>query len=239
MEQRDITSMGDVNLEKGEYGNISCAGDLKISGAIKALSIKSAGDMKAQEDVKVDKLTVFGDATFRKNLKATEISVYGDGDFQGKLTGQAVKIYGSLTAGTIEAEEITVNGELEKAQEVSAEKIILNGEFHVEGAMNIGHGIFNLGGDSKVKEIFCEVLEVNVGNNSYQGMLAGLISRGKGGTLKVELIEGDEIHLQNTRADIVRGKTVRIGAGSKIGKVEYSDTLEIFDGGIVENKEEF
>lgn len=239
MELRDVKSMGDIKLESGEYGEISSAGDLKINGRIKANLIKAAGDLKAKEEIEVGKLSVFGDAKFKKSVKADEASIYGDAEFQGKLTGTDIRIFGSLSAEVIDVERLNVNGEIDKASEIIAEELILNGEFHVEGAMNIGHGRFNLAGDSRVKEIFCEALDVKVSRDSFQGILSGLISRNRGGIMKVDLIEGDDIYLENTKADIVRGKIVRIGEGSVIGKVEYSDTLEIFDGGTVEIKEEF
>lgn len=239
MEPRDIKSMGDIRLESGEYGDIISAGDLKINGSVKANFIKAAGDLKAKEEIEVVKISVFGDAKFKKAVKADDASIYGDAEFQDKLTGTEIRIFGSLSAVVVDAEKMTVNGEIDKASEINAEELTLNGEFHVDGAMNIGHGRFNLAGDSRVKEIFCEQLEVKVSKDSFQGILSGLLSRTSSGRLKVDLIEGDDIFLEHTTADIVRGKIVRIGEGSKIGKVEYSDTLEIFEGGTVEVKEEF
>lgn len=239
MEKNSIKSVGDIHLEAGEYGDISCAGDLKISGSIIADNIKAAGDLVAEKDVKAVRITVYGDGKFKGNLEAEEISIYGDGNFQQHVKGKDIKIFGSMKGNVVEGEKITINGELEKIEEISAEELILNGEFHVKSSMNLGYGKFQMVGKSDAKEIFCEKLEVRSNVESFQGIFSGLISKGKGGTLKVDVIEGDDIYLENTTADVVRGKTVKIGEGSKIGKVEYSDTLEIFDGGVVDLKEEF
>lgn len=46
-------------------------------------------------------------------------------------------------------------------------------------------------------------------------------------TLEVETIEGDEIDLEGTKAELVRGKTVVIGAGCEIERVEYSGALTV------------
>lgn len=238
MEKSNIKSVGDIHLEAGEYGDIYCAGDLKFSGSITADTIKAAGDLVADKDVKAGKISVYGDGKFKGNLDVEEISVYGDGNFLQHFKGKAIMIFGSMKGNVIEGEKITINGELEGVEEISAEELILNGEFHVKSSMNLGYGKFQLAGESDAKEIFCEELEVRNNRESFHGILSGLISKGKGGTLKVDVIEGDEIYLENTTADIVRGKTVKIGEGSKIGKVEYSDTLEIFDGGVVDLKEE-
>lgn len=231
--------MGDISLEAGEYGDISCAGDLKFSGSIAAENIKSAGDLLAEKDVRAAKISVYGDGKFKGNLEAEEISVYGDGHFLQHVKGKDIRIFGSMKGTTIEGEKITINGELEKAEEITAEELFLNGAFHVSSSMNLGYGKFQLAGQSEAREIFCEELEVRNVMESFHGIFSGLISRGKGGTLKVSVIEGDEIYLENTTAEVVRGKNVKIGQGSSIGKVEYSDTLEIFDGGVVDLKEEF
>jgi len=239
MEKKNIKSVGDIHLDEGEYGDISCAGDLKFSGNIIADSIKAAGDLIADKDVKAVKISVYGDGKFKGNLEAEEISIYGDGNFLQHVKGKKIVVFGSMKGNVIEGEKITINGELEKIEEISAEELMLNGEFHVNSSMNLGYGKFQLVGKSDAKEIFCENLEVRSNVESFHGILSGLISKGKGGTLKVDVIEGDEIYLENTTANIVRGKTVKIGEGSKIGKVEYSDTLEIFDDGVVDLKEEF
>ncbi|NCC79756.1 MAG: hypothetical protein EOM07_09175 [Clostridia bacterium] len=239
MNKNNIKSVGDIHLEAGDYGDISCAGDLRFSGSVSAENVKAAGDLVAEKDVRAVKISVYGDGKFKGNLEADEISVYGDGNFLQRVKGREIKIYGSMKGTVVEGEKITINGELEKVDEISAEELTLNGEFHVTSSMNLGYGKFNLGGKSEAKEIFCEELEVRNSMESFHGILSGLISKGKGGTLKVGVIEGDEIYLENTAADVVRGKIVKIGKGSKIGKVEYSDTLEIFDDGVVDLKEEF
>ena len=43
------------------------------------------------------------------------------------------------------------------------------------------------------------------------------------GSLAAKVIEGDDIYLENTTADMVRGNKVKIGPGCQIGVVEYRD----------------
>jgi len=51
--------------------------------------------------------------------------------------------------------------------------------------------------------------------------------KGSEGSLRAKVIEGDEVSLENTKADVVRGNKVKIGQGCEIGLVEYrSDLLE-------------
>jgi hypothetical protein len=46
-------------------------------------------------------------------------------------------------------------------------------------------------------------------------------------TLEVETIEGEEIDIEGTKADLVRGRNVVIGSGCEIERVEYSGTLTV------------
>ena len=45
--------------------------------------------------------------------------------------------------------------------------------------------------------------------------------------LEAELIEGEEIDLQATKAGVVRGRNVVIGPGCEIERVEYSGSLMV------------
>ena len=54
--------------------------------------------------------------------------------------------------------------------------------------------------------------------------------------LRATLIEGDEIHLEDTSADVVRGKRVEIGPGCHIETVEYSEQLDIHPDAEVKNQ---
>ena len=48
-------------------------------------------------------------------------------------------------------------------------------------------------------------------------------------------IEGDDVDLEYTQADVVRGRRVRIGEGCSIGRVEYSESLDAWDGTVGES----
>ena len=48
-------------------------------------------------------------------------------------------------------------------------------------------------------------------------------------------IEGDDVDLEYTEADVVRGRRVRIGEGCSIGRVEYSESLDAWDGTVGES----
>lgn len=53
-----------------------------------------------------------------------------------------------------------------------------------------------------------------------------------GGTagLETRAVEGDEIYLENTHAETVRGKNVVLGSGCVVDVVEYSGSLSKLEG---------
>ncbi|WP_052475838.1 hypothetical protein [Cohnella kolymensis] len=51
--------------------------------------------------------------------------------------------------------------------------------------------------------------------------------------LFASVIEGDEVYLENTKADIVRGNRVTIGKGCDIGIVEYKEDFKQLKGAAV------
>ena len=63
-----------------------------------------------------------------------------------------------------------------------------------------------------------------------------MLWRGAAAELTASSIEGDEIELEDTTADVVRGKRVVIGPGCHIKTVEYIDTLDVHEDAEVEKK---
>lgn len=62
---------------------------------------------------------------------------------------------------------------------------------------------------------------------SSRGKLLEGLFTGNKSILKANLIEGDEIELENTEAEVVRGDKIKIGLGCRIGTVEYRSSLQI------------
>lgn len=235
----DIKRFGDVTLDAGEYGRITAAGDLDLRGDVEAISIKSMGDLRARGSVKVGDLKVMGDSTFEKDLIVEQANIYGEIKVLGDFTGDAIKIYGEMNCEKAQGEEIAIYGELHKAKELSCETFKAYGEFHVDETINMGHGECYLSDNSSAKEILCESIKVNIYHENDGNIIKFGMKKSKRGTLKVHTIEGDHIQLEDTQAEVVRGKTIEIGKGCKIGKAIYEVSLDIFDDGIVDQVEEF
>ena len=166
-------------------------------------------------------------------------SIYGAIRVLGDFLGESIKIYGEMNCERLQAEVVSIYGEIHRARELACENFKAYGEFHIDNTLNIGHGECYLTDDSSAEEILCETLKVNVYDEENENILKMGMKRSKRGILTVHTIEGDRIHLEGTHAQVVRGKVVEIGAGCKIGKVIYQESLDIYDDGVVEQVEEF
>ena len=57
-----------------------------------------------------------------------------------------------------------------------------------------------------------------------------------GNHLNVELIEGDDISLEATSAQIIRGRRVKVGDRCRIDTVEYGESLEVSSKAAIQNQ---
>ena len=124
-------------------------------------------------------------------------------------------------------ERIKTAGACQVEGDVEAEQCRLRGSFRVAGLINAEQIEVELDGSrSSAREIGGSKIKVRSRSGWFR----------RAGQLTVESIKGDEIHLEATDAQIVRGKTVVVGHGCRIGTVEYAESLEVDPKASVENQ---
>lgn len=71
--------------------------------------------------------------------------------------------------------------------------------------------------------------QIGNGGNPWDGShcrggfrIGGLLNAGTN-VLTTEIVEGDDIHLEHTRAKVVRGNRVTLGPGCEVDLVEYKE----------------
>jgi len=166
-----------------------------------------------------------------------------------------VRALGALDVrGRLEARKLTVTGACEVGGDVLVDEVRTLGllecqsaetsSFRVRGAVEI-NGLLtgdlvelHLGGlDSRVKEIGGERVEVwrhSFGKrNPLVKRLGWMCSPGLRASLRASTVEADDVALENTRAEAVRGKRVWIGAGCEIDEVEYEESLTVHPKAVV------
>ncbi|MFW6040649.1 MAG: hypothetical protein ACOC85_02320, partial [Thermoplasmatota archaeon] len=102
-------------------------------------------------------------------------------------------------------------------------------------------GSFKIEGTLKGDEIYlkplgdCFINKINGGDILVESRGTNLFSIGGSGSLRCTSIKGDEIYLENTRADLVEGDKVKIGPNCKIDSVK-AENLKVHESSTIKNK---
>lgn len=149
----------------------------------------------------------------------------------GSLEGGEVDVSGGLEAGEIHCGQLHCSGGARVSGRRGGRKRpshrqrrdqgLLNAET-VEISASRGIRIGSIGGSS--------IRIYKPTQVSLLGLFHGSVSCAQVGD-----IEGDDVDLEYTQADVVRGRRVRIGEGCSIGRVEYSESLDAWDGTVGES----
>lgn len=225
-------------------GDIECidmhtSGTSKVSGNITAEEVTTSGVSKVNGNVIGGLVKTSGTSKIEGNVDAMELKTSGTTKVHGDVKAESTNISGSLNIeGSIHSENIIISGHMNVSKDCETERIEASGGFTVGGLLNADNVKIKLGGRSTVKEIGGEKIEVRRWKNWGMFDLHSLVKAIFNYEVKLncQSIEGDEIYLEYTNADVVRGKDITIGSECEIGVVEYSGTLNIIDGGLVKEQ---
>lgn len=207
MNKNNMHISGSGTIAAGDYGSIHVSGSGRINGSVTCADLHCSGSATAEGDV----------------ISSGDVKCSGSFHGSGKVEAALVSCSGSAKVdGGIKADTIKADGAI-KAANMEAERIVVSGACGVPGLMNAETIEIKLGGRCTVGSIGCGKLTVKPGI----GCERFLLGCKRDDLLEVGTIEGDEIELENTTADIVRGKNIIIGKNCTIKTVEYSQNLTV------------
>ncbi len=240
MGDRNVTISGSGRIEGGDYGTVTIAGSGRVLGDLTAEEFKAAGSAKVEGNLKAQRFEAAGSFRCEGDLEVEEGEAAGSFKVAGRIKAKELKLAGAIQAKGISGGYLRAGGALAVAENVEVETFRLTGSFEVGGLLSADRVEVELEGRSQAREIGGEKISIRAGQKS----LGGLISQALGfifgqsapRELIVETVEGDEVELENTEAQLVRGGKVRIGPGCRIGRVEYTETLEVAPGAVIKEE---
>ncbi|MBU1049534.1 cell shape determination protein CcmA [Candidatus Bipolaricaulota bacterium] len=240
-EKKSVSVTGAGVITGGSYSRVSISGAGKIVGDVYAENLTMSGAGRVSGHCEVVLLTVSGTGTFDKDVIADEMKVSGVAKVNGQVKVKELKCSGTFKAAeSISSEYVKVSGMLHVSGDVEAEIFRASGGFDVGGLLSADRIEIHPGGRCRAQEIGGAKIDIRrYGSRERAGLLDSLLralSSSWGGDVEAALIEGDEIYLENTRADVVRGKQIQIGPDCKIGLIEYSESLKIHDDSEVQKQ---
>jgi cytoskeletal protein CcmA (bactofilin family) len=250
---------GDVKAE-----TISVAGACTIHGSVIAEEMKASGSCTVEGDVTAEEFRTNGSAKVNGDVNADVFKCSGSQRVEGKLTTSYTKISGSCkVGGDVEADKFNSEGSFEiqgllsadiisirlggdcSAREIGGEKIEIKRKSGKYDRKNFETKSKDKSESEDKKWQFDEFgIQIDVDLEKITDMIgqigedlgihvSGYIGRG---SLTAEVIEGDKIYLESTKAKIVRGKKIVIGPDCEIDSIEFEESLEIDEYSRVSNQ---
>jgi cytoskeletal protein CcmA (bactofilin family) len=231
-----ISAWGKV--EEGEYDEISITGSGKIVGDIIAREVRIGGHCEADANIEVEILSVSGTSEVKGNIKAGIFNLagfldqtgnleIGEGELLGTLKvdgmffpGRLI-LRGSVKAAGIEGGEIDSRGSIDVSEDIDLGSLRSVGSLNVPGTLSAERIEILLGGPCNINEIKGKKINVQLSKRAGR---YGWTPRNR---LTAGSIEGDEIYLERVTAGLVKGNNVKIGPGSIIDRVEYTDSIKV------------
>lgn len=204
--KRSVRITGSGSASGGVYDSIRITGEAQIHGSTQSETFQCTGNCAVSGTLITSRCRIMGEASVSGDFKASKLAVFGKLDVTGSARGVSMKI----------------RGQLDVAEECEAEYFQGKGGFNIHGLLNAERIEIGLYGPCRAKEI--GGTRITVKQSKWVGFKRWFSSSGPMG-LTTETIEGDEIYLEYTKADFVRGTNVMLGPECEIGHVEYRNSL--------------
>jgi cytoskeletal protein CcmA (bactofilin family) len=193
-----------------------CSGTSIVKGEVKSQKIKISGSTKIIGNVSTDELLIEGKAAITGDAFVNKLNVRGSGSVDGSIKGEEIKVQGNMVIG----------------RDCEVETFIAEGRFTVGGLLAAEKIEVYHSWNCRVMEMGGENIRIKQKPNFLRGIFKSVFSY----KLKTDLIEGDYIELENTKAKVVRGNHIIIGENCEIDLVEYKDSLRVEKNGVVKEK---
>lgn len=230
----DISGAGKV--AGGEYNNINISGSGKINGDIKGNKLSVSGSGKVLGDIEANIIETSGAFKSIGNLNVIE-KIQSSGSFKSEknIVTNKLNTAGSFSClGGMNFDLLEFSGWLKCIENCEGRKICGEGKLRIDGLLSADEIDIRLLGESNINEIGGENIKITEGKRHKIRFIC--FSYNQKSELNCKSIEGDNIYLENTRAEVVRGNNITIGKNCVIERLEYSGELNISKKSIIKEK---
>lgn len=238
MELKDLNLSGASKVTGGEYRNVKVSGASEISSDIICDKMDISGAITVQGSIKANSCKISGACQIHGGISSANLKISGGAKVKGDIDGKNIEIAGATKVeGSIKGDIIKLAGGVSVGKDMECEEFYMDGSVRAKGTVNCDKCEINIYADSEIDELVGGTIRIQKGyelRNAWTS-IKSFISK-INGNIRLNTIEGDDIYLENTICDTVRGTNVVIGPDCKIRCVEYSNKLDIHDSSTVEEK---
>jgi len=232
MQQNDKTASASISgagkVSGGQYETVAISGAGKVDGDIQAREVRVSGAGKFAGSVQADVVRISGAGKIQGALEAGEAIFSGSAKVNGPVRAERLTASGACRfAAGLKGREVNLSGATRVTGDVEVESFRASGAFRVDGLVNAERVHIRLYARARVREIGGTSVVVERKRMGFWGKVLSGIDQSP--LLETDLIEADQVSLENTKAQTVRGARVRIGPGCEIDTVEYGESLEVDD----------
>jgi cytoskeletal protein CcmA (bactofilin family) len=207
----------------GVFRNVTINGTGRVTGDIDCVMFECHGTNKVMGQMTAKRMSVHGTSKVHGRIQAEDVHIHGTLSAGGGVECKDLSVGGVLSIhGPLKAEIADVQGMLTVRDDCQAESLRVQGALTVDGLLNAGTLELGLYGPATAQEIGGGRIRVR---RIKRFGFARWFRPFTANRLTAEVIEGDEIDLEFTKAQVVRGNVVRIGRGCEIDLVEYKQDL--------------
>ena len=216
----DVRVNGTGHVGGSSFGDVTINGSGRIASGVQAANVRINGSGSADGELTAKTIFVNGGADLQGPGHAGELRASGSASIGSDLDVDKLNVKGSVSVGgDLRATDVVLHGLLEVGGDCQTETLMGDGAFEIAGLLNAGRVEVRIYGRCRAREIGCERIGVKPGRR------VSWFRSWPERRLTADSIEGDEIVLEYTTAQVVRGHDIRLGTGCDIGLVEYSGTL--------------
>lgn len=232
---------GDLYVEELEV-----TGKCRVEGRLEADSVTVRGSLHLEETMKVGRLRSYGSLGVEGDLISDTTYFAGSSNVAGNVECDSFTSRGSFSIdGLLTADEIDIwLGSGNHAEKVGGEKIdirkkgvsdAIDREKVEDGVRGFKRGLSSVG-EKLGFDLELDESKISSGVSRFTRKIDDYLTELGGGVLETSVVEGDTVELEGVEADSVRGDDLVIGEGCVIGKLEYSNTVEVKEGAEVGEK---
>ncbi|MCQ6562610.1 polymer-forming cytoskeletal protein [Paenibacillus mendelii] len=198
-------------------------------------SVHIMGEGQLFGETEADTFECMGNCVVKGNLKARNYRLQGEASIEGDMLANKLTALGQINVqGSVRGSRLHIRGQLEVGGSCGADSFQAKGGFTIQGLLSADRVEVSLYGPCAAQEIGGGRIDVR------RSRVMGIKNwfSGKEGPLELtaESIEGDDIYIEHTHAEHVRGNHIIIGPGCRIGHVEYRQTLQKNKSAIVRHE---
>lgn len=150
-----------------------------------------------------------------------KVNAKGNFNVEGKTEIEVLNVSGSATFNhDVKAEMIKLNGTADFQGNVNAQQIKGTGTLSIQKTVKAETFTFD-GAISINKKLHADTVTLTINKGNIKQIEGNIIKvKSKGGTLHTDTIQGENIELEHTTADLVEGKNINIGKHCEVKEIK-------------------